>query len=214
MGIAFLTPEKKERNSEFSSSDTNCHILEVDLTSMQNMQNYTIDTLKELIENPNSKRFVFPTSSIKNIELEENKDYVRLYQSKSIIDMEDFRAFKINTILISSFEQRDFSAINVAKTYYKNMLEQFCNTKANNDCWEIHNNELHSFYQCRGQYYGVASIQSKYHIYQVLEDKIVLIDKCFKKEKIVHILTDFSEEEDAENADTEATNKYPTLFDF
>lgn len=212
LGITFLTPEKKERNRKFSSSATNYHILEVDLTSMQNMQNYTIDALKELIEDPNSKRFISPTSSIKNIELQEDKDYARLYRSKSIMNMEEFRAFKINTVLINGFEQSDFGAINVAKLYYKNMLERFRNTEVHHDdCKEIHNSELHSFYQCRGQYYGVTTIQSKYHIYQVLEDKIVLIDKCFKKEKIVHILTDFSKEEDT---DTEAINKYPTLFDF
>jgi len=214
LGITFLTPEKRERNDEALSSDANYHILEVDLTSIQNMQNYTINALKELIENPNSKRFVFPTSSIKNIELQEDKDYVRLYRSKSIMDMEDFRAFKINTILLNSFEQRDFSAINVAKLYYKNMLKRFCNIEADDDCKEIHNNGLHSFYQCKDQYYGVVAIQNKYHIYQVLEEKIILIDKCLKKEKIVHILTAFSKEEDSENADTKATNKYLTLFDF
>lgn len=130
------------------------------------------------------------------------------------MNMEDFRAFKINTILINSFEQKDFSAINVAKLYYKKMLARFFDTEVNDDCLEIHNNKLHSFYQCKGRYYGVALIKSQHHIYHALEDKIVLIDKCFKKEKIVHMLIDFLKEEDAENADTEAINKYPTLFDF
>jgi hypothetical protein len=126
--------------------------------------------------------------------------------------MEDFRAMKLNTLLINSFVQNDFSAINVAKLYYTNMLERFWNREASDGCKEIHDNGLHSFYKCKNQYYGVAAIQSKYYIYQVVDDKITLIDTCFKKEQIVRVLAGFSKDEDGENTKSEAIKKYPTLF--
>jgi len=226
IGIYFTTPENRNKESAGSVSTTNSHhILEVDLNLMKITKSFTVDALQKLIKDPNLKSFVLLTSVKETMEHknqedfiipffsnENSEDYDRLYRAKSIMNMEDFHAMKLNTLLINSFVQNDFSAINVAKLYYKNMLEQFWNAEISDSCKEIHDNGLHSFYKCKDQYYGVAVVQSKYHIYQVVDDKIILIDKCFKKEKIAQILMDFLEKIDAEDSGSETINKYSTLF--
>lgn len=213
IGILLLTPEKRgDKESKTSNYIDNHHVLELDLTSVQNMQSYTVSALRDIIENPDSNSFIFSSSGEESSNFKEQENYVRLYKAKSIMNMEDFRAMKLNTILINSFCQSDFSAINVAKLYYKNMFERFKNIGDFDACKEIDSDGMHSFYQCKNQYYAVAEIQSKYHIYQVVDDKITLIDKCFKKEKIAQILTDFLEKIDAKNTGFGVINKYPTLF--
>ncbi len=227
IGIYFVTTEYRCKKSSVIIDTDSHYVLEVDLRLMKNIKSFTVDALQKLIEDPGLKSFIFPTSiegtmdykhkkesKISFLSNKKTEDYERLYRSKSVMNMEDFRAMKLNTLSINAFIQNDFSAINVAKLYYKNMLERFWSTEENAEYKEIHINGVHGFYQYKGQYYGVAVIQSQYYIYQVLDDKIILIDKCFKKEKIVHVLIGFSKEKDAENTDTEAINKYPTLFDF
>ena len=211
LGIFFFTPEKRDKEIKALSYDGNYHMLEIDLTSVQNMQSYTIDALKKIIEDPDLKKFIFLSSSTNNIELQEKKEYARLYQSKSIMDMKDFRAMKINTILINSFEQNDFSAINVAKFYYIKMCEYFIDVEIDDNCKELDSNEIHFFYQCKGQYYGVAVIQNKHYIYQVIDDAIILIGKCFKKEKIIQILKAHEQKIREESI---ITIEHPRLFAF
>ncbi len=224
IGIYFIAPENRNKESISLMSDTSSyHILEVDLSLMKNIKSFTVDALQKLIEVPNLKSFIFPIEKTMNhkdqeeskmpfFSNENSENYDRLYRAKSIMNMEDFHAMKLNTLLINSFMQDDFSAINVAKLYYKNMLEQFWNVEANDGCKEIRDNGMHSFYKYKDQHYGVAVVQSKYHIYQVVDDKIILIDKCFKKEKIAQILMDFLEKIDAEDSGSKAINKYSTLF--
>lgn len=213
VGIYFLTPENRNQDIKLHTNQYNYHILEIDLSSMQNLQRYTIDILKNIIENPYLKRFSFSSSHEESPNLKAQKDYERFYQSKSIMNMEDFRAIKMSSILINSFEHSDFSAINVAKLYYQNMLNHFKDNEVQDDCKELHVDKVHGFYQYKNQYYATATIRDKYHVYQVLDNVIVLIGKCFKKEEITQIIQAHSVEVNDEYLEREVPIKnYPSLF--
>lgn len=73
--------------------------------------------------------------------------------------------------------------------------------------------EVHGFYQYKNQYYATATIKDKYHIYQVIDDKIILIGKCFKKEEKAQIIKAHVAEVNNDNLELkDPMSKYPTLF--
>ncbi len=213
IGIYFLTYENRTNNIEFSDNGCKYHILEIDLRPIDNAKDYTVDSLRDIIIfNPKLKSFT-NYSIVHEPILEISRKYQRLYNSKSIMDANDFKAMKIESIRINSFEQSDFSAINVAKLYYQDMLEHFKNNEVQDDCKELHVDKVHGFYQYKNQYYATATIRSKCHIYQVLDETIVLIGKCFKKEERTQIIKAHLKEVYNEILEQKVPiKKYPTLF--
>jgi len=215
VGIYFLTTEKLNKDTKKQENIHNHHILEIDLTSIQKMKSYTVDGLKNIIENQMCKRFILPPLVARRDILKEQKYYERLYRSKSIMNAEDFRAMKITPILINSFKQSDFSAINVAKLYHQNMCEYFKNNESVDECEKLHIDDVHRFYQYKNQYYATATIKKQYHIYQVIDDKIVLFGKCFKEAEIPQrVITHATKSYDKNMRLVSLINKPPSLFDF
>ena len=213
LDIYFLTHENRTKNIEFSDNGYKYHILEIDLRPIDNAKYYIVDLLRDIIIfNPKLKNFTNYSIVHKPI-LEISRKYQRLYNSKSIMDANDFKAMKIESIRINSFEQSDFSVINVAKLYYQDMLEHFKDNEVQDTCEELNVDKVHGFYQCKNQYYATAAIKKKYHVYQVMDDVIVLIGKYFNKEEITQIIKAHSVEVNDEYLEREVLIKnYPSLF--
>lgn len=213
VGIYFLTYENRTDNIEFSDDGGKYHILKIDLRPIDKAKDYTVDSLRDIIIfNPELKSFNNYSINHKAI-LDISSKYQRLYNSKSIMNANDFKAMEIAQIRINSFEQDDFSAINVAKLYYQNILEHFKNNEVQVDFKELHLDKVHGFYQYKNQYYATATIKEKYHIYQVIEGVIVLTGKCFKKDEIIQIIKAHVMKANNKNLELRDTiTKYPSLF--
>jgi hypothetical protein len=129
--------------------------------------------------------------------------------------MEDFKAFNLNSKLINSFEQSDFSAINIAKVYYQVLHKHFKKNKPKNQHYEVlYEDKLHDFIVYNGEFYGTAFIMNKFFIYQVIENEIILIGSAFKKDdKIKSIIITHITGKKSNNHNRESfQKKYPRLF--
>lgn len=219
LGIYFLTHESARECYENASHFSKNINLIIDLRPITDNSIYTVSTLKDVvIHNPKLKIFASYFAHQKKLmqELDSKKAlrYERLYNSKSIMDMNILKAFGINPIVINSFNQGDFSAINVAKIYYKIMYERFKGNETKESYKELSRDTLHSFLRYKNEYFATALVINKFYIYEVIDDKILVIGKCFKEgDEMKRIVESyFAGEMKITQSKEVAQEKYPKLF--
>lgn len=207
VGVYFLTDEK--RDAALNPYDEKHHILEMDLRPVQDKRACTVEMLRDMIVlEAEHKRFILSTPA-----QEPDHKYDRWYRSKSIMEAETYEALCLPPRLINSFVQSDFSAINVAKLYYLKMYELFKHHKHQAECTELNIDRVHRFYQFYDKYYAVMSVREKYYVYQVSDDKFVLIGSCFYEKEISKIIKSYYDETSAKEQELSAPQReYPSLF--
>jgi len=221
LGIRFLTHERERESYKSLCYFSQYITLVIDIRQIIKHPHYMKESLKNIILNnvqicTLKKYTIYEKENIEKVLADFYLKYERLYRSKSIMNMEDLKAFNLNSKLINSFEQSDFSAINIAKVYYHVMYKHFKKNKPKNQHYEVlYEDKLHDFIVYDGEFYGTAFIMNKFFIYQVIEDEIVLIGSTFKKDDkiksiiITHIIT--GKKCNSQNKEN-FQKKYPSLF--
>jgi hypothetical protein len=220
VSIVFLT-EEEERKDYTEIEYFSEHIaLKIDIKKTVKHFQYTQKALKE-IALANIAIYKFKANKkkkkkhIENILEEFYTKHNRLYQSKSIMNMNEFKSFNIKPILINSFCQQDFSAINVAKVYYETLHKLFNDTLKTASYKILHEDSLHKFIVYNSVFYGVILVRYKYFIYQVFEDKIILFESWLDFHQIqLKIVGTNSLKSDKDKGDKDklVQKEYPTLF--
>jgi hypothetical protein len=220
LGIRFLTLEQEREEYKNPCYFLQHLVLIIDIKGIARHQKQTKETLRDIILNNAQihapmRYTLYKKENTEKIFADFCLKYERLYQSKSIMEMEDFKTFGLNPMLINHFIQNDFSAINIAKVYYQTMGEHFGKNKPENQHYRVlHEGKLHSFIVCNDEFYATALIMNKFFIFQVTEDRIVLLGSTFKKDDgVKSIITNTANEKKDDNQDRETLQRrYPTLF--